>query len=105
MADGGFDPCECVWNHQMAMQRLLNLLRNSQSYCSDNECIQDMPGPQGDPSADGFGMMMMLMVGWVVIATALFLLRPQSLRRQPDAKPRPEPGDRNDGNPPVPPVF
>lgn len=50
-----------------------------------------VPGPQGDPSADGFGMMMMLMVGWVVIATALFLLRPQSLRRQPDAKPRPEP--------------
>ena len=26
MADGGFDPCECVWNHESAMQRLLNLV-------------------------------------------------------------------------------
>lgn len=25
MADG-FDPCECVWNHEHAMQRLINLV-------------------------------------------------------------------------------
>lgn len=23
---GGFDPCECVWNHEMAMRRLLNVV-------------------------------------------------------------------------------
>ena len=40
MADGGFDPCECIFNHEMAMRRLLSLLRQSQSYCTDNECIQ-----------------------------------------------------------------
>lgn len=103
MADGGFDPCECVWNHQMAMQRLLNMLRDSQSSCNDNECIQDMPGPQ-DPSAGGFNMMMMMMIGWLVVATALFLLRPQSLRRSSgDGKPRSGMGDRG-GNPPAPPV-
>jgi hypothetical protein len=27
MADGGFDPCECIFNHEMAMRRLLSLLR------------------------------------------------------------------------------
>ena len=40
MADGGFDPCECIFNHEMAMRRLLSLLRQSQSYCTDNECLQ-----------------------------------------------------------------
>ena len=46
MADGGFDPCECIFNHEMAMRRLLSLLRSSQSYCTDNECFQDgLPGP------------------------------------------------------------
>ena len=30
MADGGWDPCECIFNHEMAMRRLLSLLRNSQ---------------------------------------------------------------------------
>ena len=29
MADGGdFDPCECIFNHEMAMRRLLSLLRS-----------------------------------------------------------------------------
>ena len=27
MGDGGFDPCECIFNHEMAMRRLLSLLR------------------------------------------------------------------------------
>ena len=41
MADGGdFDPCECIFSHEMAMRRLLSLLRQSQSYCTDNECAQ-----------------------------------------------------------------
>ena len=50
MADGGFDPCECIFNHEMAMRRLLSLLRSSQAHCTDNECFQDgLPGPgQGD---------------------------------------------------------
>jgi hypothetical protein len=96
MADG-FDPCECVWSHEMAMQRLMNLLRQSQSYCTDTECIQDMPGAPADPSAGGFNMMMMMMVGWLVIATALFLLRPASLRRRRNEKPSMR--DQNDRGP------
>ena len=54
MADGGFDPCECIFNHEMAMRRLLSLLRSSQAACTDNECFQDgLPGPgQGDAAGE-----------------------------------------------------
>merc|ERR1712088_1079617 len=49
MADGGWDPCECIFNHEMAMRRLLSLLRNSQSTCTDNECFTDgLPGDGHD---------------------------------------------------------
>jgi hypothetical protein len=88
----------------MAMQRLMNLLRQSQSYCTDNECIQDMPGAPGDPSAGGFNMMMLMMISWIVMATALFLLRPASLRRQGHEKPAPR-GPQNDRDPPAPSVH
>lgn len=98
MADGNFDPCECFWSHEAAMQRLLNLLRNSQSYCSDNECVQELPGP--DPSMETRTIsMMMVMFGWLIVATALFLLRPPSLRRSLDAKPQ----NQGNSDPPVPP--
>ena len=43
--------------------------------------ILSVPGPQGEPGDGGMSMMMMLM-GWIVVATALFLLRPNSLRGQ-----------------------
>lgn len=81
------------------MQRLLNLLRNSQNYCSDNNCVEEMPGPEGTPGAGGMSMMLMMM-GWLVVATALFLLRPNSLRGQGDQKP----ATGNGGNPPPPPA-
>jgi len=46
-----------------------------------------VPGPNGDLAGGGFSMMMMMMIGWLVIATALFLLRPASLRRESNEKP------------------
>uniref|UniRef100_K1RDR9 Small integral membrane protein 14 n=1 Tax=Magallana gigas TaxID=29159 RepID=K1RDR9_MAGGI len=85
MADG-FDPCECVWNHEHAMQRLINLLRNTQSYCTDNECLTDLPGSNTAPDG-GFSSMMLMMLGWLVVATCLYLLRPNSLRNRGDMKP------------------
>lgn len=104
MADGGFDPCECVWNHEGAMQRLLNMLRNSQNQCSDTECFQNPPGPTGIPGDGGGYNMMMVMFGWLVVATALFLLRPQSLRRVTgDQKPSRNGHDQDDNNSPPPP--
>uniref|UniRef100_A0A8C6GTQ5 Small integral membrane protein 14 n=1 Tax=Mus spicilegus TaxID=10103 RepID=A0A8C6GTQ5_MUSSI len=76
MAEGGFDPCECVCSHEHAMRRLINLLRQSQSYCTDTECLRELPGPSSD---SGISITVILMA-WMVIAVLLFLLRPPNLR-------------------------
>ena len=47
--------------------------------------IISVPGPEGQP--DGGYSMMMFLMGWIVVATALFLLRPSSLRNRGDQKP------------------
>ncbi|KAI8489031.1 PREDICTED: small integral membrane protein 14-like [Branchiostoma belcheri] len=104
MAEGGWDPCECVWNHFHAMDRLLELLRNSQQYCTDNECVQDPPGPNGTPEGDAGLTLTMMMIAWVVIALVLYLLRPQSLRGQGDQKPGAA-NDEGGPEPPSPPVH
>ncbi|XP_057365215.1 small integral membrane protein 14-like [Daphnia carinata] len=83
---GGFDPCECLWNHELAMQRLISLLRSSQSYCTDNECISDLPGLQGQQQAHESNIPFLVLC-WVVLAMALFFLRPSSTMRQGDVKP------------------
>lgn len=31
MDDEGFDPCECMWNHDMAMQRLLSIVSHDKN--------------------------------------------------------------------------
>uniref|UniRef100_U3FXD6 Small integral membrane protein 14 n=1 Tax=Micrurus fulvius TaxID=8637 RepID=U3FXD6_MICFL len=79
MAEGGFDPCECICAQEHAMRRLINLLRQSQSYCTDTECLQELPGP--NPSAENDLNVTMIMMGWLVVALVLFLMRPISLRR------------------------
>jgi len=95
MADGGFDPCECIFNHEMAMRRLLSLLRSSQSYCTDNECFQDgLPGPgEGGAAPDNF---MMIMIGWMLMAMMMFFLRPNSMRNNTAGKPQ-GPGGNSQG--------
>ena len=45
-----------------------------------------VPGPQGTPADGGFNIMMILLA-WVVVATALYLFRPGSLRQSGDDKP------------------
>jgi len=91
MADGSdFDPCECIFSHEMAMRRLLNLLRQSQSYCTDNECSQDgqLPGPNGGGPDNSFAMMAM---AWVLLAVVMFMMRPTSFRTPPN-----KPAERRD---------
>ncbi|XP_070647421.1 small integral membrane protein 14 isoform X1 [Bos indicus] len=98
MAEGGFDPCECVCSHEHAMRRLINLLRQSQSYCTDTECLQELPGPSSD---NGISITMILMA-WMVIAVILFLLRPPNLRGSNlTGKPA---SPHNGQDPPAPPV-
>lgn len=104
MAEGGFDPCECVCTHEYAMRRLLNLLRQSQSYCTDTDCPQELPGPSGQAGGGDDLTLPMVVMGWVVLALLLFLLRPSGLRG-------PRPTDKTLGShnndrrePPAPPV-
>jgi len=70
------------------MMRLISMLRNSQSYCSDSECFPEMPGLQGQSQNGDFGFVMIAML-WMIVAFFLFMLRPSSLRR----------GNRGDGKP------
>ncbi|XP_031672327.1 small integral membrane protein 14 isoform X3 [Oncorhynchus kisutch] len=82
MAEGGFDPCECICTQEHAMRRLISLLRQSQSYCTDTECPQDLPGPSGSVGGGDLTVPVVLM-GWMVLVLLLFLLRPNSLRGSP----------------------
>ncbi|VDN17402.1 unnamed protein product [Gongylonema pulchrum] len=101
MAD---DPCECLFNHESAMRRLLSLLRDSQGYCTDSECVQDLPGPQGA----GFGANNLMIIGilWAFLALAMFFLRPNSMRSTPEAMGKPGPSSQGGGgDPPAPGVH
>ncbi|XP_075050903.1 small integral membrane protein 14 [Mixophyes fleayi] len=102
MAEGNFDPCECICSHDYAMRRLINLLRQSQSYCTDTECLQELPGPNS--SGDGGISIAMIAMAWLVIGFMLYLLRPRSFRRSratgKPASPHNDPGRE----PPAPPV-
>ncbi|KAM3831680.1 small integral membrane protein 14 isoform 1-T2 [Vipera latastei] len=100
MAEGGFDPCECICAHEHAMRKLIDLLRQSQSYCTDTECLQELPGP--NPSAEHDFSVTMIMVGWLVLALVLFLMRPTSLRRSIGAEKPSRP--HNGQDPPAPAV-
>jgi len=89
-----FDPCECMFNHETAMRRLLSLLRSNQGDCTDNECATDgLPGGLTGP--EGGNSMMMMMVAWMVMAFVMYLMRPQSLR--PSAADRKDQGPSQDG--------
>nr|XP_057933929.1 small integral membrane protein 14 [Doryrhamphus excisus]XP_057933939.1 small integral membrane protein 14 [Doryrhamphus excisus]XP_057933947.1 small integral membrane protein 14 [Doryrhamphus excisus] len=105
MAEGGFDPCECICTHEAAMRRLINLLRNSQSYCTDTECPLELPGPSGGgPGGIGELTLPMIAMGWMVLALMLFLLRPSSLRGRSSTGKSGGPYNRDGREPPAPPV-
>ncbi|AWP05643.1 putative small integral membrane protein 14 [Scophthalmus maximus] len=104
MAEGGFDPCECICTQEYAMRRLINLLRQSQSYCTDSECPQELPVPGGPVGGGGDLTLSMVLMGWVIVALALFLLRPSSLRG-PFTRGKPTgPHNSDRGEPPAPPI-
>lgn len=104
MAEGGFDPCECVCSHEYAMRRLLNLLRQSQAYCTDTGCPQELPGPGGPAGDSGDLTFPMMVMGWMVLALLLFLFRPSSLRGPRSADKTPGPHNSERREPPAPSV-
>nr|XP_061792496.1 small integral membrane protein 14-like [Nerophis lumbriciformis] len=102
MAEGGFDPCECICSHEHAMRRLINLLRNTQSYCTDTECPMELPGPGEGSTGGGELTFPIILMGWMVLAVILFLLRPSTLRGHSSTEKNTEP--HNGREPPAPPV-
>ncbi|CAJ0598159.1 unnamed protein product [Cylicocyclus nassatus] len=93
----GDDPCECLFNHEAAMRRLLSLLRDTQDYCTDSECLTD-----GGPTAIASNSLLLWTMLWGFLALVLFFLRPNSMRgNQGLGKPGPS-NDRNNNQPPPP---
>ncbi|XP_054009001.1 small integral membrane protein 14 [Hylaeus anthracinus] len=98
MADERFDLCECIWNHELATQRLLAILRQSQNYCTETECF--LPGSRDvQESSDFFTTCLIIAFGII-----MYVLRPNSLRRlrNDNAKDSDNRRDSND-DPPAPP--
>ncbi|KAF6206544.1 hypothetical protein GE061_017779 [Apolygus lucorum] len=85
----------------MTMRRLLSLLRQSQTTCSDTECYAPIQTNSGN---DGF---MMMTLCWMAVAFLLYIMRPSSIRnRENNMKPARGNGDNEDGgNPPASPAI
>jgi len=107
MCDEEFDACECVWSHEFAMRRLLSMLRQGQSYCTDTECV-DLIRPQTTPtveSSEGNNFMLLTML--TILALTLYVFRPMRGRRQlsNSTKSSGNDEDSNDGSPPPPAIH
>ena len=95
-------------NHERAMNRLTDMLRNAQTTCTDTECFTGpckigypknqrhscfclVPGLQ-NPATPNTGMtnMYLMLAIWFAIALLLFFFRPRTLRNNRDTvnKPR-----------------
>eukprot|EP00088_Acartia_fossae_P069430 TRINITY_DN9063_c1_g1_i2.p1 TRINITY_DN9063_c1_g1~~TRINITY_DN9063_c1_g1_i2.p1 ORF type:complete len:105 (-),score=10.55 TRINITY_DN9063_c1_g1_i2:615-929(-) len=98
------DPCECIFNHEMAMRRLLSLLRNNQGHCTDNECFQDGVPGLDNSEGDNSGFMMLTML-WMLGAFLLYMMRPNSVRtggqEHGNEKPGPHHDNDRDDEPPA----
>jgi len=100
------DPCECFWNHELSMQRLLSLLRQSQSACTDIDCLEPVQRLDGPLASNSEDTNFILLTGiWVVVALALYFMRPNAARSEEETiKKLPRGGsDSGPDDPPSPP--
>ncbi|KAK1133899.1 hypothetical protein K0M31_011685 [Melipona bicolor] len=103
MPDKRSDLCECLWSHEFAMQRLLSILRQSQSYCTDNECfsMSQLPGPRDDSLPSNFFMTTLLVIAFAIF---MYAFRPNSLRQSSNDTVKDRDNERDSNNdPPAPP--
>nr|CDS31729.1 Uncharacterised protein family CD034 YQF4 [Hymenolepis microstoma] len=57
------------------MQRLLNMLRQSQSYCNDVMCQTDPSSPLADQSDNSFTTPVLVMCAWAVAMAGVYAYR------------------------------
>ncbi|CAB4064678.1 unnamed protein product [Lepeophtheirus salmonis] len=95
-----YDPCEYVFNTEMQMRRLLSWLRGSQTTCTEGECFDDPV--LGDGSSSGSSginyMMVALSILWVVVALAMYYMRPSRINQS-------KPSNNDNPPPPDPPAI
>lgn len=104
MADE-FDACECYWSHELAMRRLLSMLRQGQSHCTDTECV-DLIRPQNAASTEsGDDNNFMFMTMLLILALTLYVFRPMARRRQVDTTSNKPSGSGEDDGPPPPAIH
>ncbi|KJH50513.1 hypothetical protein DICVIV_03363 [Dictyocaulus viviparus] len=96
----GDDPCECLFNHEAAMRRLLSLLRDTQDYCTDSECFTE-----GGPSAVANNSILLWSMLWGLLALLLFFMRPNSMRSNPQGLGKPGPSNDRNNQPPPPGII
>uniref|UniRef100_A0AC34F5R5 Small integral membrane protein 14 n=1 Tax=Panagrolaimus sp. ES5 TaxID=591445 RepID=A0AC34F5R5_9BILA len=69
------DPCECISSHEAMMQRLLDILRQTQDECSDGDCTTEMNASSTNTFTIGFITLLLS-----AFAMLMFYTRPNSLR-------------------------
>ncbi|XP_066158173.1 small integral membrane protein 14 [Euwallacea fornicatus] len=99
-SEDGFNSCECIWNHEMAMRRLLNVLRNSQNLCTDTECFEPGVNPSDEATQPENLYLLTFLIG---IAFLFFFFRPRPQRIEPFEKP--SSGNSNNPPPSAPPAI
>ncbi|XP_060528642.1 small integral membrane protein 14 [Cylas formicarius] len=98
---GSFDPCACIWNHELAMRRLLNVLRNSQALCTDTECFETgATPPRTNPNNPDSLLILTVFFAAVLL---LYMLRPRNQQIQQDVR-KPSRNENNSNGPPPPAV-
>ncbi|KAL3097462.1 hypothetical protein niasHS_003910 [Heterodera schachtii] len=71
------DPCECVFNHEAIMRRILSILQEAQTDCTDTECSTSTGG---DPTGTAGSNVLLIAMAWGLFAMLMFFMRPASMR-------------------------
>lgn len=95
-----FNPCESIndaFTQQVRIERLLTLLRSSQSACTDNDCINTVSLPNADAASTPLDPAYWSMVFGLLLAVVfLILARPSSLRKKETKSNQNSQNDRDD---------
>jgi len=104
MADEEFDACECFWSHELAMRRLLSMLRQGQSQCTDTECV-DLIRPPNAPTESSDDSNFMFLAMLTILALTLYVFRPMARRRQLANSNKPSSSGEDNGSGPPPAIH
>ncbi|EDW02252.1 small integral membrane protein 14 [Drosophila grimshawi] len=76
------DGCECIWSHEMAMQRLINFIRQNQNACSDTTCIDVSGRVTGQAGADdSCGNSIRIAIAFLLLAIFMYIVNPSTWSR------------------------